>query len=66
MGSSQSSTPNFKFGASKRRLSQDFNSDSLISNREFYQKSKLNKAHKRPTSKKELTAFQIDSNNCHN
>lgn len=65
MGSSQSSTPSFKFGASKRRLSQEFNSDTLIGDREFYQRQRLSKTPKRPTSKKELDAFRMEPSNCH-
>jgi hypothetical protein len=65
MGSSQSSASSFKFGGSKRRLSQEFNSDRLINDREYYQKSKLNKSSKRPMFKKDSYSSVKNINNCH-
>ena len=65
MGSSQSSTSSFKFGGSKRRVSQEFNSDRLINEREYYQKNKLNKTSKRPMYKKDSLSVLKNLNNCH-
>jgi hypothetical protein len=65
MGSSHSSTSSFKFGASKRRLSQEFNSDTLIGDRDFYQRNRISKTPRRPNSKKELSSFRAKASNCH-
>ncbi len=55
MGSKQSSSSEFNSERKARRHSQDFISETLFKEREYYQQSKVNSKLKRPLSQFEIT-----------